>query len=126
MFDIILFILAFMITVPFIITVIIFYSLNYLFKNPVMSFHKAISWTTILYILSVNTILTYLFEGFFLGYIILFMLCILTIVITAQWRKQTEVDIRRAIKLLWRFSFLVFFFLYFVFLLFGIGKNIIA
>lgn len=126
MFELILFILAFMITVPFIVTVIIFYALNYLFNNRVMSFHKAINWTTILYILSVNTILTYLFGGFYLGYIIVFMLCVLTVVIIIQWKKRTEVDIRRAMKLMWRISFLVFFMLYSVFILFGIGKNIFA
>ncbi|WP_010096798.1 DUF3397 domain-containing protein [Ornithinibacillus scapharcae] len=126
MFEIILFILAFMITVPFIVTVILFYGLNYLFRNPVMAFHKAINWTTILYILSVNTLLTYLFGGFYIGYIVVFLLCILTVVIIIQWKNHTEVDIRKAIKLLWRLSFLIFFLLYSIFTLFGIGRNIFA
>ncbi|MEN2766549.1 DUF3397 domain-containing protein [Ornithinibacillus xuwenensis] len=118
--ELILFILAFLITLPIFSTIVVYYILKYIYGNPIRAFHKAINWTTVLYILAVNTMLTYLFESFFIGDIFVVMLLILTFLIVNQWKRNTEIDYGRAFKLLWRLSFLLFFILYIILVVYGI------
>ncbi len=125
MFEIMLLGFAFVVTLPIVATILLFYILKYVYKNPIKAFHKAINWTTILYILAVNMILSYLFHESYFGYIIVFMLCILTIIIIIQWKKYTEIDYYKAFKLLWRLSFLLFFMMYLILLGYGIIRSIL-
>jgi Protein of unknown function (DUF3397) len=122
--ELILFILAFLITLPIFSTIVVYYILKYIYGNPIRAFHKAINWTTVLYILAVNTMLTYLFESFFIGYIFVVMLLILTFLIVNQWKKNIEIDYGRAFKLLWRLSFLLYFILYIILVVYGIIEHI--
>lgn len=125
MLDIVLFIVASIITIPILVTILLYFLFKYLYQNPIKAFHQSINWTTILYIISVNVILTNIFGGFYVGYCIGFLLCILTILIIVQWKKNTEIDYHRAFKLLWRLSFLVFFVLYTGLVAYGIVRSIL-
>ncbi|WP_047984564.1 DUF3397 family protein [Ornithinibacillus californiensis] len=126
MFEIILYVLASLLTLPILVTVLLYYVLKYALHNPIKAFHKAINWTTLLYIISVNVLLSYLFQESFIGYILILILCILTVLIIVQWKKNTEIDYSKATKLLWRFSFLLFFLFYLVLSIYGIVRNILV
>ncbi|HAM82147.1 DUF3397 domain-containing protein [Ornithinibacillus bavariensis] len=126
MFDFVLFILAFIITIPIVATVGLYFILKLVYGNPIRALHKAVNWTTILHIIAGNVLLTNLFNGNYIGYIIVFLLLLLTILITFQWKKHTEVDIKKALKLSWRLCFLIFFCFYIVLVLYGIIERIIG
>ncbi|WP_026906017.1 DUF3397 domain-containing protein [Paucisalibacillus globulus] len=126
MLDFLIVLLAFIITAPILMTILTYYSLKLIYQNPIKAFQKAISWTTIIYILEVNTMFSYLFGRSFLGYIIVLMLCVLTIVIVLQWKNNVEINYQKALKLLWRISFLIFFVLYIILVIIGIVKAILV
>jgi Protein of unknown function (DUF3397) len=126
MVDFVLFVFAFFITIPIVATVVLYYILKFFYGNPIKAFHKAINWTTLLYIIAVDVLLTYLFKGSYIGYIIVLLLLLLTLLITIQWKRHTEIMIQKAMKLLWRLSFLIFFFLYIVLVVYGIVEKIIG
>ncbi|WP_042145022.1 DUF3397 domain-containing protein [Paucisalibacillus sp. EB02] len=126
MVDFFIILLAFFITAPILITILTYYSLKFMYQNPIKAFHKSINWTTIIYIIAVNTLLSYLFEGAYIGYIIVFMLCILTIIVILQWRNNLEINYQKALKLLWRISFLFFFVLYIILVLYGILRGVLV
>ncbi|WP_047981360.1 DUF3397 domain-containing protein [Ornithinibacillus contaminans] len=124
MIDLFLFIMAFLITIPIFATVVVYYAWKYVTRNPLLAFHKAINWTTIFYVFAVTTLLSYLFGDGFFGYILLLILLLLTILIFMHWKRNTEVDYRRAFKLLWRLCFLLFFLGYVVLVLYGIIRQL--
>ncbi|MFS0672338.1 DUF3397 domain-containing protein [Ornithinibacillus sp. 179-J 7C1 HS] len=126
MLNIVLFVIAFVITLPILATIVMYYILKYLYRNPIKAFHKAINWSTFLYILAVHTLLSYLFSVNYLGYIFVLLLSILTVLIILQWKKYSEINYYKAFKLLWRLSFLLFFTLYIGLVLFGIVKSILV
>jgi hypothetical protein len=126
MLDFLIVLLAFIITAPILMSVLTYYSLKLIYQNPIKAFQKAISWTTIIYILAVNTMFSYLFGRSYLGYIIVLMLCVLTIVIVLQWKNNVEINYQKALKLLWRISFLIFFVLYIILAIIGIFKAILV
>jgi hypothetical protein len=126
MIDFFIILLAFIITSPILITILTYYSLKFMYQNPLKAFLVAINWTTIIYIVAVNTLLTYLFEGSFIGYIIVFLLCMLTIIVIMQWRNNTEINYKKALKLLWRISFLSFFVFYIFLVLYGILRGVLV
>jgi len=126
MIDFLIILLAFIITAPILITILTYYSLKFMYQNPHKAFLVAVNWTTIIYIIAVNTLLTYLFEGAFIGYIIVFLLCMLTIIIVLQWKNNTEINYQKALKLLWRLSFLSFFVLYISLVLYGILRGVLV
>ncbi|ASN05860.1 DUF3397 domain-containing protein [Virgibacillus necropolis] len=120
MWSIITYSIAIAITIPFVMTWLV-YKCNRIFKKTrVYAFHKAITWTTILYILSVMTMCKILFDHFFIGYISVFHLLFLAIIIIYQRVNYTEVVLKKACKIVWRVSFLLFSFLYILLILFGI------
>lgn len=126
MWSIVTYIIAFALTIPFIVTWLIYKCNRLLKKTRVYAFHKAVNWTTILYIFAVMMLCKVLFNHFFIGYIFGFHLIILTVVIIFQRINHTEVVFAKACKVVWRFSFLLFSFLNISLLLFGIIQQLLA
>ncbi|HLQ73968.1 MAG TPA: DUF3397 domain-containing protein [Bacillota bacterium] len=121
----IIYTLSIIITLPFILTYLLYYLHLMIYKQSLRSLHFAINWTTMLYILSVVTIVHLLFQQTIVSYILLFMLITLSIIIYYQWKENTEVSIALAIKLLWRFCFLLFFSSYSLLVIVGIFMHIV-
>ncbi|WP_404452497.1 DUF3397 domain-containing protein [Virgibacillus necropolis] len=120
MWSVITYIIASALTVPFVITWVIYKWNRVNKKTRLYAFHKAVTWTNILYILSVMMLCKVIFDHFFIGYILVFHILLLSIIIIHQRINHTEVIFGRAWKIVWRFSFLLFSFLYFALILYGI------
>ncbi|ASK63592.1 hypothetical protein CFK37_16215 [Virgibacillus phasianinus] len=126
MWNIVINIIACAIMVPFIVTWLIYKGHRLQRKTRLYAFHKAVAWSAILYILSVMMMLKAIFNDFFVGYIILFHLVCLTVLIIIQRVNHTEVAFKKACKIVWRLSFLLFFFLYIGLILIGIAKQLLS
>ncbi|GGA83838.1 DUF3397 domain-containing protein [Ornithinibacillus halotolerans] len=125
MFEIILYVIAFMVSFPILITIGLYYAFKFIYQNKIKAFHQSVNWTTLLYILAVHTVLADLFNHSFILYIVVLLLLILTIVVIVQWKKYIDVDLYKAIKFLWRISFLIFFLLYIALVFYGIVSEIL-
>lgn len=118
--------IAFMITLPLAATFIAYIIFNKVFSHKWKAIHHAVNWTTILYIIAVTMLLTIIFDQVFIGIIILLLLSILTGIIIFQWKAHTEVDLKKAVKLLWRISFVLFLTSYMVLVFIGILQRIFS
>lgn len=118
-------IIAFLITFPFIPTIIVYKLSNKMVNHKLRSLHIAINWTTILYILATTKILKNMFDIQFIGAIFILMLFLLAIIIVRQWKTTTEVLLNKAMKILWRLCFLIFLFSYAILVVYGIIIRII-
>lgn len=118
------YLIAFFITVPILATWIAYKIFKKLYKHPLKAFHQSIQWTTFLYIIVVVFLLKIVFTIQVTGYVIVFLLMLMILIIFLQWKVKEEVSFAKAINLLWRISFLIFFGLYCVLIIVGIIRKI--
>src|SRR5690606_24154930 len=125
--DFIVNIIAFFITIPVIFTLFVYlFVLKIRRLSAKQALHKAVNWSTVLYIIAVALIVQYLFELSVAGFILIFILAILTIVILLQWKNNTDIQFVKAVKLLWKICFLLFLFLYLCLIVVGLGMHIVG
>lgn len=120
MIDILIYIISFFVTVPILASFLVYIGSMIRERNKWKAIHTAVNWTTILYIIAVAIMLRLIFNGSFLGIILIFILVVLSVIIFSQWKGKRDVQLKEAVKLLWRLSFLVFFILYGCLALYGI------
>jgi len=118
------YIIAFIITVPVFATWLVYFIIAKWNRPKLKAFHQAVNWTTLLYIIAVSILIWLNFHINLTGIIIIFFLSALAIIIFMQWKMNEEVLLSKALKLLWRFFFLVFAFLYVCLLIFDISYRI--
>lgn len=126
MWGVVTYIVAFTLTVPFVVTWLFYKSNRILKKTRIFAFLKAVNWTTILYILAVMMQCEVIFHHYYLGFIVGFFLVSLMAVILFQRIRHTEVVFAKACKVVWRFGFLLFSFLYICLVLYGIIQQLVA
>lgn len=119
-------IISFFITVPMVASFIVYVISMGRLGNPWKAIHMMVDWTTLFYILAVMIMLFVLFERHFFGYILIFLLMALSVIIFNQWKKERDIQLKKAVKLLWRISFLLFFFLYGCLTVLGIIKYMLT
>ncbi|RLL45228.1 DUF3397 domain-containing protein [Oceanobacillus piezotolerans] len=125
MFDFIVYITAFFITVPVVATMTVYIISRKIYRTSRRAVHSAVNWTTILYILAVAIECMIIFGKSFLSFMLLFFLLVSALIITAGWKWKMEVQLRKTLKIAWRMHFLLYFFLYFVLLLIGVVQHIV-
>jgi hypothetical protein len=118
------YIIAFFITVPVIATWLMYFILVKWNRPMLRAFHQAVNWTTLLYIIAVLILFWLNFRVNLTGVIIIFFLSALAVIIFMQWKLNMEVLLSRALKLLWRFLFLLFGLLYICLLIYDIAYRI--
>ncbi|WP_163536709.1 DUF3397 domain-containing protein [Gracilibacillus sp. YIM 98692] len=118
-------IVAFMVTVPLLITFVVYKVSYYFFQNKWKSIHIAVDVTVILYIFSVGTIGFLLFSSLFITFIIIFVLCIWVMIVLIQWRWGKEIEFRIVWKRFWKACFLVFVVLHLILVCYGIAVYVI-
>jgi len=118
------YIIAFIITVPVFATWLVYFVFVKWHRPKLKAFHQAVNWTTLLYIIAVSILIWLNFHINLTGVIIIFFLIALAIIIFMQWKMNEEVLLSKALKLLWRFFFLLFAFLYVCLLIFDISYRI--
>ncbi|MGP4040405.1 DUF3397 family protein [Gracilibacillus sp. D59] len=118
------YLLAFMITLPFAITLLV-YKLSFKFVGEKRyCFHLAIDTTTILYIASVAAIIYSVFSINPMSYIIILLLFILMACVFIHWKVYADIIFAHVWKRFWKATFLLFFTLHICIILYGIFYNI--
>lgn len=124
MLDYFIYIIAFFITLPIIATIVAYFLFGKIYAHKWQVIHSTVRWTTIWYVVAVPMLLRLLFDRSFIGIILLLLLVILMIIIYYQWKVHTEVEMKQAIKILWRICFLLFLLMYLILVCFGIVRRI--
>ncbi len=125
MYDLIFYLIALIIAMPFIATLFVYLIALKRYKHPLKALHISAKWTSILYIISDIVLLNIVSGKQFLGNVLIFLLVVLTAIIVYQWKRKTEIIYGQAFKLLWRFSFLFFVAAYICLLIIGIVQRIL-
>ncbi|MGP4072553.1 DUF3397 domain-containing protein [Piscibacillus sp. B03] len=112
--------IALLATMPYITFFIIFFVYRKLTNQATRSTKLAADLSNVFFLLAVNAILFIIFNHSFLVYFFLLLLIGVIIVICIQWKKEEEVNIRRAFRVVWRLAFIVFAISYTALIPFGI------
>lgn len=119
------YVLAFMGTFPVIITFLVFRISRFLSINKKKSFHIAMNYTTILYIISTSVIWYILsVHNIFLYTIILLLLLFINSVFIC-WKKDTDILFKKVLYFFWRLTFLIFFLAHMLSIIVGLSLYII-
>ncbi|MEH7106870.1 MULTISPECIES: DUF3397 domain-containing protein [Bacillaceae] len=105
---------------PFFGFVLILVIFQYIYKNPKKSFHKAIDYSTILFIISVYFLMETIWGKSFFWLILLVLIVTAMFFVIIHWKVKEEVIIHKVLKGFWRFTFLMFFVVYISLTLFGL------
>lgn len=119
-------IVAISITFPVVVTVGLYYILKRIYKHPKKALHKSIAYSTLFYIISVMIMLKHLFQSFYIGSVVLFLLVVLMSFVILQWKFTNEIIFKHAFKLFWRSMFLVFLIAYILLGITGIILGLIS
>lgn len=95
-------------------------------RNRLGAIHSVARATTPLFIISCYYLVIAIFEVHILGYILGFLLLILTIIIVRQWKNHGEILFLKSFGLLLRIAFLFFGLAYFVLIAIGIIRQYMA
>lgn len=116
---------AFMVTFPIIFTVVIYIIGLKFYKHKRKALHIALDSTTIFYLIAVVLLFHMLFNHNIIGIVLIIFISLLIILIIYQWKKKTEVQAIKAIRLLWRLCFVIFFLFYILLVFLGIMSRMI-
>ncbi|WP_066192848.1 MULTISPECIES: DUF3397 domain-containing protein [Gracilibacillus] len=103
---------ALMVTIPVLVTYIVYLITFRITRKNRYSFHVAVDWTTLLYIFSVIAMGEWFFSINLFGYIITFLLLLLLIMVIYHWRFYTDIVFTHVWKRFWKLAFLIFFMMY--------------
>lgn len=84
------------------------------------SFYVAINISTVFFIVAVHFLIVAIWGKSYLWMMLILLLLLNILFAIGYWRKKGDLHIPSVLRLFWRFSFLLFFFLYFGLLGYGI------
>ncbi|MGG1678818.1 DUF3397 domain-containing protein [Neobacillus sp. NRS-1170] len=113
-------ILTLFITLPFLGFLLTFLIFKLVTKNTRKSVHKALDYTTILFIFSVHFLIITIWGKSLFWLIILLMIVIAMMFVLVHWKVKEEIIIKKVMKGFWRFNFILFFFFYISLTLYGL------
>ncbi|WP_223595995.1 DUF3397 domain-containing protein [Neobacillus bataviensis] len=113
-------ILTLFITLPFLGLLVIFFIFKLVTKNTRKSVHKALDYTTVLFIFSVHFLILTIWEKSLFWLIILIMIIIAMMFVLVHWKVKEEIIIKKVMKGFWRFNFILFFLVYISLTLYGL------
>ena len=97
---------------PFIITYLIYRFIYRKKSDTKLAMQGTITYSTLFYIISVLYVIQAMFGSYFIGYILIGLICLLALILIRQWKNGDDVLLWRGIKVLWRLCFLLFFISY--------------
>jgi hypothetical protein len=106
-------------TIPFLGFAIVFFITKLVTKNTRKSVHKALDYTTILFIISVHFLIVTIWEKSLFWIIILIMILIAMLFVFVHWKVKEEIILKKVMKGFWRFNFLLFLLAYITLTLYG-------
>lgn len=107
-------------TVPFLGFIIVFFVSKFVTKNTRKSVHKALDFTTILFIISVHFLIVTILGKSLIWLIILVMIVIAMVFVFVHWKVKEEIILKTVMKGFWRFIFLLFLLAYITLTLYGL------
>jgi hypothetical protein len=107
-------------TVPLLGFIIIFFLYKMITKNSRKSFHKALDYSTILFITAVHFLIITIWESSFFWLIFIVLILFAMIFVIVHWKIKGEIDYTKVFKGYWRFNFLFFFIVYISLTVFGL------
>lgn len=116
-------IITIFLTVPLLGFFIIYVLNKFITKNTRKSFHKALDYSTILFIIAVHFLLITIWGKSFFGLILLVLLVIAMFFVVIHWKIKGEIIFTKVFKGFWRFNFLIFFLAYISLTVFGILRS---
>lgn len=106
---IVAYLIAFLVTFPFVVTTLTYFILTYFIEYRKKLVHKCMEYTAVVHLISTITIFNVIFQINVLGPITIFLLLVLFSFILIQWKLIRDIKIKRIWKLYLRFIFLLFF-----------------
>jgi hypothetical protein len=113
-------IITIFLTVPLLGFITIFIVNKLITKNARKSFHKALDYSTILFIMAVHFLVTTIWGKSLFWLILLVLIIIAMVFVLIHWKIKGEIILPKVFKGFWRFNFLIFFIAYVSLTLFGI------
>lgn len=101
-----------LIVIPSIVTLLLFTISYRLKRKKWQAIHLSVQGSAIFYVAAVTVLLQQILHVSLLGYMSIFIIVLLAVILIYQWKKHTEVTLISAIKILGRILFLLFFILY--------------
>ena len=116
-------IITIFLTVPLLGFFMIYLFNKLITKNTRKSFHKALDYSTILFILAVHFLFITIWEKSFFWWIFLVLVLIAMVFVVINWKVKGEIVFTKVFKGFWRFNFLVFFLSYISLTIYGILQS---
>jgi hypothetical protein len=107
-------------TLPFLGLIIIYFLYKMITNDSRKSFHKALDYSTILFIIAVHFLLI-IITGKTLSWLILIILILIAMVfVVVHWKIKGEIILFKVFKGFWRCNFLIFFIAYIFLTFYGL------
>jgi hypothetical protein len=119
-------IITIFLTVPLLGFFIIFIINKLITKNTRKSFHKALDYSTILFIMAVHFLVITIWEKSLFWLILLVLIIIAMFFVLIHWKIKGEILLPKVFKGFWRFNFLIFFAAYVSLTIFGILRSAVT
>jgi hypothetical protein len=119
-------IITIFLTVPLLGFFIIFIINKLITKNSRKSFHKALDYSTILFIMAVHFLVVTIWGKSLFWLILLVLIMIAMVFVLIHWKIRGEIILPKVFKGFWRFNFLIFFVAYISLTLFGILRSAVT
>ncbi|GHI01258.1 DUF3397 domain-containing protein [Neobacillus kokaensis] len=107
-------------SMPILGFLLIFVILKFISEDTRRSVHKALDYTTLLFIISVHFLIKTIWGYSFLGGILLVIIFIAMVFVIVHWKIKGEIDFKKVLKGFWRFNFIIFFLAYVGLTLYGL------
>lgn len=107
-------------TVPLLGFIIVFLLSKLITKNSRKSVHKALDYSTILFIISVHFLIVTIFGKSVFGLMILIMILFAMVFVVIHWKAKGEIIFTKVFKGFWRLNFIFFFLAYITLTVFGL------
>ena len=114
---------ATLVTLPLLTMIVIYFISRKITRSNKKSFHYAIDFSTVFFILSVHYLIVTIWDKSFFLILTSILLVIGIFIVIVQYKVREELDFTRVAKGFWRLNFLLFFVAYFCLSLYGIIKR---
>ena len=105
---------------PFLGFLLVFIITKLVTNNNRKSVHRALDYSTILFVISVHFLIETIWGKSLFWLIILIMILIAMIFVFVHWKVKEEIVLRKVLKGFWRFNFILFLLAYITLTLFGL------
>lgn len=105
-----------LLTIPFLFTLLFYVMMDIFRVHKWRKIHLTVQWSALFFVAGVIFIVNEMYDLFILSYVLIAFILFLAVHITSQWRKQMPISLVKAIVLLLRTAFLLFFGAYLILL----------